>query len=509
MILILDFGSQYTQLIARRIREAKVYCEIHPGNKGIESFGSLENVKGVILSGGPSSVYEKDAPWPDDRVWELEVPILGICYGMQLVAEHFGGKVAKSTHREFGLAEIDIKSHGKLFAGLKKKMTVWMSHGDKLTKMPKGFKTIARTKNSPYAAIADENRRIYGVQFHPEVKHTPLGRRMIENFIFNVCDEDANWTMHSFIAEEIKKIRAQVGKGKVLCALSGGVDSSVAAMMIHKAIGKQLTCVFVDNGVLRLGESERVKKVFGKKFGRNLKIVDASGRFIDKLAGVSDPERKRKIIGHEFIAVFEEEANKIKNVDFLVQGTLYPDVIESVSVKGPSAVIKSHHNVGGLPEKMKLKLVEPLRFLFKDEVRQLGRELGIPEEILTRHPFPGPGLAVRLLGDITRDRLEVLKKADYIVEQEIRKAGIYNKLWQAFAVLLPCKTVGVMGDCRTYENAVALRIVESEDAMTADWAKIPYEVLGNISNRIINEVRGINRVAYDISQKPPATIEWE
>lgn len=509
MILILDFGSQYTQLIARRVREAKVYCEVYPGNKAINSFGDLKNLSGIILSGGPSSVYEKGAPWPDDKVWDLNVPVLGICYGMQLIAEHFGGKVKPSNHREFGLAELNITSSEKLFAGLKKKMLVWMSHGDRLAKVPKGFSSIAYSGNSPFAAIADLKRHIYGVQFHPEVKHSPFGKEILENYIFKICGEKPSWTMHSFIDQEIQRIREQVGKNKVICALSGGVDSSVAAILIHKAIGKQLTCVFVDNGLLRSGEAERVKKIFGKKFGKNLIMANASKRFLDKLSGVIDPEKKRKIIGHEFIAVFDEEANKLKNIDFLVQGTLYPDVIESVSVKGPSAVIKSHHNVGGLPEKMKLKLVEPLRFLFKDEVRELGKELGIPSEILTRHPFPGPGLSIRVLGEVTNQSLEILRKADVIVEQEIRNAGIYEKLWQAFAVILPVKTVGVMGDSRTYENVIALRIVESGDAMTADWAKIPYEILGKISNRIINEVKGVNRVVYDISQKPPSTIEWE
>ncbi|MFH1368524.1 MAG: glutamine-hydrolyzing GMP synthase [Elusimicrobiota bacterium] len=509
MILILDFGSQVTQLIARRIREAKVYCEIYPGNKPISSFGSMANVTGIILSGGPCSVYEKGAPWPDEKIWDLGLPILGICYGMQLIAEKLGGKVKKSNRREFGVAELFIDDNDKLFAGLGKRTTVWMSHGDSLSRLPKGFKKIAHTSNSPYAAIADLKRNIYGVQFHPEVKHTPQGYKMLRDFVFNICNDKPDWTMHSFIREEIKKIKQQVGGGKVLCALSGGVDSSVAAVLMHKAVGKQLTCVFVDNGVLRSGEWERVEKVFKKKFGKRMIMVDAGKRFLDRLAGVADPERKRKIIGHEFIAVFEKEARRLKHVDFLVQGTLYPDVIESVSVKGPSAVIKSHHNVGGLPEKMRMKLVEPLKFLFKDEVRVLGKELKIPSEILSRHPFPGPGLAIRVLGDVTKERLDILRKADLIVENEIRAAGLYEKLWQAFAVILPVKTVGVMGDSRTYENVVALRIVESADAMTADWAKIPYELLGKISNRIINEVRGVNRVVYDISQKPPATIEWE
>jgi len=508
MILILDFGSQYTQLIARRIREMKVYCEIQPGNRSLDTFGSLQGLTGVILSGGPSSVYEKNAPWPDPKVWELSVPILGVCYGMQLIAEHFGGKVKKSTHREYGLAKLELSKKEKLFAGIKD-TTVWMSHGDSLSKMPVGFQKIAHTNSSPYAAIANIKNGIYGVQFHPEVNHTPQGKDLIKNFVFNVCGTKATWNMHSFISEETKRIKNQVGSGKVLCALSGGVDSSVAAVLIHKAIGKQLTCVFVDNGVLRSGEKERVKKIFGKMFGKNMRIVDASERFLTKLNGVIDPEKKRKIIGHEFIAVFDDEAKKIKKINFLVQGTLYPDVIESVSVKGPSAVIKSHHNVGGLPKNMKLKLVEPLKFLFKDEVRQLGRELKIPEEIINRQPFPGPGLAIRVLGDVTKERLDILRKADVIVEQEIRVAGLYEKVWQSFAVILPVKTVGVMGDSRTYENVIALRIVESTDAMTADWAKLPYDVLGKMSSRIINEVRGVNRVVYDISQKPPSTIEWE
>jgi GMP synthase (glutamine-hydrolysing) len=427
---------------------------------------------------------------------------------MQLIAEQYGGKVKRSNRREFGLAHLNIRSKKSLFGNIKD-TTVWMSHGDSLSKMPAGFEKLATTSNSPFAAIADRKRQIYGVQFHPEVNHTVQGKDILKNFVFGVCSAKADWTMKHFITEELQRIKNTVGKGKVLCGLSGGVDSSVAAVLIHKAVGSQLTCVFVDNGVLRSGEKERVKKIFGKKFKNNLIVADASSRFLKKLAGVTDPERKRKIIGHEFIAVFDDEAKKLKKVDFLVQGTLYPDVIESVSVKGPSAVIKSHHNVGGLPDKMKMKLVEPLKFLFKDEVRELGRELGIPEEIVNRQPFPGPGLAIRVLGEVTKERLDILRKADLIVEMEIRKAGLYDKVWQAFAVILPVKTVGVMGDCRTYENVIALRIVESLDAMTADWAKLPYEILGRMSNRIINEVRGVNRVVYDISQKPPATIEWE
>jgi GMP synthase (glutamine-hydrolysing) len=509
MILILDFGSQYTQLIARRVREAKVYCEIYPGNKPASGLPSFNDVSGIILSGGPSSVYEKNSPWPDAAIWEQNLPILGICYGMQLIGEQFKGKVKRSKHREYGLSELTVDASNDLFLNLDMKMPVWMSHGDALKKLPKGFDHIGHTKNSPYAAIFHKEKKIFGVQFHPEVKHTPFGKKIIENFVYNVCMEKPDWTMHSFIDEELKRIKNVVGKSKVICALSGGVDSSVAAVLIHKAIGKQLTCIFVDNGVLRYGEKERVKKIFGNRFKKSLVVVDASKRFLDKLAGVIDPEKKRKIIGHEFIAVFDDEAKKLKNIDFLVQGTLYPDVIESVSVKGPSAVIKSHHNVGGLPDKMMMKLVEPLRFLFKDEVRKLGRELKIPEEILTRHPFPGPGFAVRILGEVTKERTEILKKADLIIEEEIRRSGLYEKIWQAFGVLLPIKTVGVMGDSRTYENVIALRSVESDDAMTADWSKLPYDVLGRISSRIINEVRGVNRVVYDISQKPPATIEWE
>ncbi|MCB4792335.1 MAG: glutamine-hydrolyzing GMP synthase [Elusimicrobia bacterium] len=509
MILILDFGSQYTQLIARRVREAKVYCEIYPGNKPVSGLPSLSDISGLILSGGPSSVYDKNAPWPDSRIWDYNVPVLGICYGMQLIGEHFKGKVKRSKHREYGLSELTLDTSNDLFSNLDMRMPVWMSHGDALKRLPKGFEHIGHTKNSAYAAIFSKEKKIFGVQFHPEVKHTPFGKKIIENFVYNICREKPDWTMHSFIEEEIKRIKAAVGREKVLCALSGGVDSSVASVLVHKAVGKQLTCIFVDNGVLRHGEKERVKKIFSRKFGKNMIIRDASARFLNKLSGVIDPEKKRKIIGHEFIAVFDDQAKKLKNIKFLVQGTLYPDVIESISVKGPSATIKTHHNVGGLPEKMKLKLIEPLKFLFKDEVRKLGLELGIPQEILTRHPFPGPGFAVRILGEVTRERTDILRKADLVVEEEIRRSGLYEKLWQAFAVLLPIKTVGVMGDSRTYENVIALRVVESDDAMTADWSKLPYDVLGRISSRIINEVRGVNRVVYDISQKPPATIEWE
>lgn len=510
MILILDFGSQYTQLIARRIREEKVYCEIYPGNKPAKSFGDLKGLKGIILSGGYDSVYAKAAPRPDGEIWKLGVPVLGICYGMHIIAEHFGGKVKPSKKREFGLASVKVSASSPLFKDLSGARTLWMSHGDKLSKIPQGFKVTAKSDNSPYAAIEDLKNRIYGVQFHPEVKHSVCGKKILRNFIFNICGSKRDWTMKSYIADEVKRIKEQVGKnGRVLCALSGGVDSSVAAVMIHKAIGKRLFCVYVDHGLQKLGENERVKKIFGKKFGKNLKIVDAGKEFLTKLKGVTDPEKKRKIIGHTFIDVFEREAKKLKEIKYLLQGTIYPDIIESLSIKGSKAPIKSHHNVGGLPEKMNMELVEPLKFLFKDEVRALGRELGIPEEIISRQPFPGPGLAVRTLGEITVEKLEILKKADFIVNEEIRKAGLYEKIWQSFAIILPVKTVGVMGDLRTYEHVIVLRAVNSEDAMTADWIRLPYDLLGKISSRIINEVKGANRVVYDISNKPPATIEWE
>jgi len=509
MILILDFGSQYTQLIARRIREEKVYCEIYPGNKPIDAISGLRDLKGIILSGGYDSVYAKGAPHPDAKIWKLGVPVLGICYGMQLIAELLGGKVSPSKEREFGLASVNVNPKCELLKGLDSKEILWMSHGDKLSKLPKDFMTTAKSPNSPYAAIENKKSKIYGVQFHPEVKHSVHGRKILQNFIFNICKEKRDWTMKSYIVDEIKRIKAQVGSGKVLCALSGGVDSSVAAVMLHKAIGKRLFCVYVDHGLQKLGETERVRKVFGKTFGKNLKIIDAKKIFLTKLKGVTDPEQKRKIIGHTFIEVFDREAKKIKGINFLLQGTIYPDVIESVSIKGAKAPIKSHHNVGGLPEKMKMKLVEPLKFLFKDEVRVLGRELKIPEEIINRQPFPGPGLAVRTLGEITEEKLRILKEADDIVTQEIRKAGLYEKIWQSFAIILPVKTVGVMGDARTYEHVIVLRAVNSEDAMTADWVKLPYDLLGTISSRIINEVKGANRVVYDISNKPPATIEWE
>ncbi|MDR3274858.1 MAG: glutamine-hydrolyzing GMP synthase [Endomicrobium sp.] len=509
MILILDFGSQYTQLIARRVREEKVYCEIYPGNKRIEDSSRFKDLKGLILSGGYNSVYSKDAPWPDPRIWKLGVPILGICYGMQLIAEHLGGKVSPSKNREFGNANVNVECSCSLFNGLGAKETLWMSHGDKLSKIPKNFKIIASTENSPYAAIEDTAKKIYGVQFHPEVRHSINGKKILQNFILKICNSKRDWTMKSYIVDEVKRIHEQVGGSKVLCALSGGVDSSVAAVMLNKAIGKQLFCVYVDHGLQKFGETERVRNVFGKIFGKNLIIVNAKKIFLSKLKGIIDPERKRKIIGHTFIEIFDKEAKKLKGIDFLLQGTIYPDVIESVSIKGSKVSIKSHHNVGGLPEKMKMKLVEPLKFLFKDEVRILGRELGIPAEIINRQPFPGPGLAVRTLGEVTEKKLSILKEADTIVTEEIRKAGLYEKIWQSFAIILPTKTVGVMGDARTYEYVIVIRAVNSEDAMTADWVKLPCELLGKMSSRIINEVKGANRVVYDISNKPPATIEWE
>lgn len=509
-ILILDFGSQYTQLIARKIREQKVYCEIHPFNYSVDKIKEFDP-KGIILSGGPSSVYGKDAPIIGKEVLELGVPVLGICYGMQLISHLLGGRVFSSDKREYGRTEIQILADKAIFEGFDpaQKKTVWMSHGDKIEQLPDGFEVLAKTDNTPYCAAADFTRRLYTVQFHPEVVHTQGGVQILRNFVFGICKCCANWDMGSFIQRQLKEIKEKVGDKNVILGLSGGVDSSVAAVLINKAIGHQLKCIFVNNGVLRLNEAEKVIDMFRNHFDVDLIYVDASERFLKKLKGVEDPEKKRKIIGHEFVEVFDEEAKKIKNVKFLSQGTLYPDVIESVSFKGPSDVIKSHHNVGGLPEKMKLELLEPFRELFKDEVREIGRELGIAEEVINRQPFPGPGLAVRIIGEITKERLDILRAADDIVSSEIKAAGLYNKLWQSFAVLLPVKSVGVMGDERTYESVCAIRAVESQDAMTADWAKLPYDVLGRISSRIINEVKGINRVVYDISSKPPSTIEWE
>ncbi len=507
-VLILDFGSQYTQLIARKVREQKEYCEILPYHVSIEKIKETKP-KGIILSGGPSSIYDKENPRCDDEIFELGIPVLGICYGMQLIAEHFGGKVTQASKREYGKASLIFDDTHNLFSALSESTTVWMSHGDHLTKAPEGFRVIGHTSNSPYAAICNEERGIYGIQFHPEVYHTSQGTQIIKNFLDKVCKASFSWTMHSFVDYSIKKVQNEVGNRKVLCALSGGVDSSVAAVLVHKAVKDNLTCIFVDNGLLRHGEREKVEETFRNNFKIRLNVVDASKLFLDKLKGVTDPEKKRKIIGHTFIEIFEKEAKKIGEVDFLVQGTLYPDVIESVSVKGPSVTIKSHHNVGGLPEKMRMALVEPLRELFKDEVRLAGQEIGLPAEVIQRQPFPGPGLAIRIIGEVTEERVRILKKADAIVIEEVKAAGLYNEIWQSFAVMLPIKTVGVMGDDRTYENVVAIRAVHSVDGMTADWVKLPYELLGSISNRIINEVKGINRVVYDISSKPPSTIEWE
>jgi len=509
-VLILDFGSQYTQLIARRVRETKVYCEIHPFNLSLEKIRGF-SPKGIILSGGPSSIYDKDAPFADKRILDLKVPILGICYGMQFLTHLFGGMVAKAADREYGNAIITIKDDKDLFHGLKKTggQTVWMSHGDRIDRMPEGFEALAGSRNSPVAAMADKSRRHFGVQFHPEVAHTPEGPKILKNFLFRICGCEPSWTMSSFVRRTIKKLREDVGDDRVICGLSGGVDSSVTAVLLHRAIGKKLSCILVDNGLMRRGEAREVMELFRGYYGMDLHLVDESEHFLEQLKGVEDPEEKRKIIGREFITVFEKKAKELGKARYLAQGTLYPDVIESVSFKGPSATIKSHHNVGGLPDVMKLKLIEPLRELFKDEVRQVGLEIDLPKELVMRQPFPGPGLAVRILGEVTDERLDILRSADVIVLEEIRKAGLYEKVWQSFAVLLPVRTVGVMGDERTYENVIAVRVVDSLDAMTADWSRVPYEVLAMISSRIINSVKGVNRVVYDISSKPPSTIEWE
>ncbi|HMG35559.1 MAG TPA: glutamine-hydrolyzing GMP synthase [Blastocatellia bacterium] len=506
LVLILDFGGQYTQLIARRVRELGVYCEIVPYNTPATAIRQ-RNPKALIFSGGPSSVYEEGAPHPEREVLSTGVPVLGICYGIQLMAQFLGGEVKPSSRREYGFAEIHSKPGSRLLAGLPSTLRVWMSHGDYLSKPPAGFEITAET-DAAIGAVEDHQRALYGVQFHPEVAHTPAGKQILKNFLVNVCHLRCDWTMASFIDTTVEDIRRRVGEGRAVCGLSGGVDSSVAAALVDKAIGDRQTCIFVDTGLLRKNEFEEVLEAY-RDMHLNVVGVAAGERFLTALAGVSDPERKRKIIGNEFIEIFQEEARKLGEVGFLVQGTLYPDVIESVSVKGPSAVIKSHHNVGGLPEKMHLKLIEPLRELFKDEVRRVGRELALPEELIGRQPFPGPGLAVRILGEVTQDRVALLQEADAIVIEEIRQADLYDKIWQSFAVLLPVSTVGVMGDNRTYDNAVAIRAVESLDGMTADWCRLPYDVLQRISSRIVSEVRGINRVVYDISSKPPSTIEWE
>jgi GMP synthase (glutamine-hydrolysing) len=509
-VLILDFGSQYTQLIARRIRELSVYSEIQPFSLPLEEIRRREPVA-IVLSGGPSSCYEPDAPSVSPELFALGVPILGICYGAQLAAKLLGGKVVPADKREYGRAHVAVREAEGLFHGFKAgdELAVWMSHGDRVEALPPGFHLIGETPNAPAAAFVDPARRIHCVQFHPEVAHTPRGEEILANFLFRVAGASASWTMHSFVEAAIADAQARVGAGRVICGLSGGVDSSVVAALLHKALGERLTCIFVDNGLLRAGEREGVEGVFRGAFAIDLRVVDAEERFLRALEGVTDPERKRKIIGNEFIAVFEEEARKVGDAAWLAQGTLYPDVIESVSVRGPSAVIKTHHNVGGLPERMKLKLIEPLRELFKDEVRRLGAELGVPHHILWRQPFPGPGLAVRCVGEVTRDRLAALRAADAIIEEEVRAAGLYESIWQSFGVLLPVRSVGVMGDLRTYSEALAVRAVSSRDGMTADWVPLPYDLLGTISRRVTNEVKGINRVVYDISSKPPATIEWE
>jgi GMP synthase (glutamine-hydrolysing) len=510
VILILDFGSQYTQLIARRIREAQVYCEIHPYNLPLERIRALRP-RGLILSGGPASLYEAGAPDIDDAVLKLGCPTLGICYGMYVIAQHHGAASAGAHAREYGPAKLIVDEPDALFAGLgKREMQVWMSHGDRIEAIPADLHAIAHTANSPYAAVRTRDGLIRGIQFHPEVAHTDGGAQILRNFALEICGEAGDWTMTGFIESQVEAIRARVGADdRVLMALSGGVDSSVAAVLVHRAIGDRLHCIFVDTGLGRTGERERMERTFAGDLGIPLNVVDATDLFLERLAEVTDPERKRRIIGHAFIDVFETEANAIGGARFLGQGTLYPDVIESVSFKGPSAMIKSHHNVGGLPERMRMELIEPLRELFKDEVRELGRELGLGGDVVDREPFPGPGLAVRIVGEVTRERLDLLRRADAIVMDEVERAGLGRRIWQAFGVLLPLKTVGVMGDGRSYESVIAIRAVESQDGMTADWARLDPAFLARVSSRITNEIKGVNRVVYDITSKPPATIEWE
>ena len=510
LVLVLDFGSQYSQLIARRVREASVYCELVPGTT---PWAELEarQPSGLILSGGPASVYEPGAPQVDPAALRAGVPVLGICYGMQLVAHHLGGEVAPAGKREYGPATLTVHDQTRLFDGLPAELPVWMSHGDHVLRLPSGFHGLASSANSPVAAFADAGGAVMGIQFHPEVVHTPSGKEILRNFLYRVCGCTGTWTPGSFIVDTVEQIRSTVGTGRVICALSGGVDSAVAALLVHRAIGDQLTCVFVNNGLLRREEPQRVLDVLHGNLDLNIRYADATERFLRELQGVVDPEQKRRIVGREFINVFEEEAHRLGHIDFLAQGTLYPDVIESTaSDTAASAVkIKTHHNVGGLPPGLRFRLIEPLRYLFKDEVRRVGEELGMPEEMVYRHPFPGPGLAIRCLGEVTAERLEVLRDADWVVVDEIKRHGLYRQVWQAFAVLTPIQTVGVMGDYRTYADVVAVRVVTSEDAMTADWARIPYEVLARISNRIVNEVEKVNRVVFDITSKPPGTIEWE